>query len=161
MGSVSGMERKTVLQMWAEANERIDVVSPEALAEELATDDPLLLDVRLPIEIERRGTIDGSVPVARQVVEGWAEPDSPYFRPGGVFGDFDRRTVTFCEGVHGGHAPGSRLPRCGDPRGRLLRLGERRTADRGGPGLSVTGASGRWTYRAPGSGLRVAEQRVG
>ena len=92
------MERKTVLQMWADANEQIEVVSATDLAEELASGEVLLLDVRLPIEIERRGTIDGSRPVPRQVVEWWADPESPYFRPDGEFGDFDRRVVTFCDG---------------------------------------------------------------
>lgn len=90
--------RKTVVQMWAEANERVELVSAEDLAEEITSGEVLLLDVRLPVEIERRGTIAGSVPVPRQVVEWWADPDSPYFRPNGVFGDFDRRVVTFCDG---------------------------------------------------------------
>lgn len=89
--------RKTVAQMWAEANERIELVSADDLAEEIASGEILLLDVRLPTEIERRGTIAGSVPVPRQVVEWWADPDSPYFRAGGVFGDFDTRVVTFCD----------------------------------------------------------------
>lgn len=84
--------------MWAEANERIELVSAKDLAEEIASGEILLLDVRLPIEIERQGTIAGSVPVPRQVVEWWADPDSPYFRSEGVFGDFDRRVVTFCDG---------------------------------------------------------------
>ena len=92
------MARKTVLQMWADANDRIEVVSAEALAEEIASGDVLLLDVRLPIEIERRGTIEGSHPIPRQLIEWWADPDSPYFRAGGIFGDFDRRVVTFCDG---------------------------------------------------------------
>ena len=92
------MARKTVLQMWADANERIEVVSAENLAEELTSGDVLLLDVRLPIDIDRRGTIHGSRPVPRQVVEWWADPESPYFRPGGDFGDYDRRVVTFCDG---------------------------------------------------------------
>lgn len=92
------MARKTVLQMWADANERIELVSADDLAGELASGDVLLLDVRLPVEAERRGTIDGSLRVPRQVLEWWADPDSPYFRPGGVFGDFDSRVVTFCDG---------------------------------------------------------------
>ncbi len=93
------MDRRTVREMWAEANERIEVVTPARLAEEIASEPlPLLLDVRLPIEIERRGTIAGSVAVPRQVIEWWADPESPYFRPGGVFGDFERRIVTFCDG---------------------------------------------------------------
>ena len=92
------MARRTVLQMWAEANEKIEIVSPEVLAAELGKGATLLLDVRLPIELERYGTIEGSHPVPRQVIEWWADPESPYFRPGGMFGDFDRRVVTFCDG---------------------------------------------------------------
>ncbi|MCJ7779741.1 MAG: rhodanese-like domain-containing protein [Acidimicrobiia bacterium] len=90
--------RKTVLQMWVEANEQVVIVTPALLAEELESGGVLLLDVRLPIEIERTGRIDGSMPVPRQVVEWWADPESPYFRPDGVFGDFDQRIVTFCDG---------------------------------------------------------------
>lgn len=92
------MTRKTVAQMWSEANDRIDIVTPGQLADEMHDGNPLLLDVRLPIEIERRGTIEGAVKVPRQVVEWWADPESPYFRPGGVFGDFNRRIITFCDG---------------------------------------------------------------
>lgn len=92
------MARKTVLQMWAEANEQIEILTPADLFEELESGGVLLLDVRLPTEIARRGTIEGSVPVPRQVVEWWADPDSPYFRPDGVFGDIDERIVTFCDG---------------------------------------------------------------
>ena len=90
--------RKTVLQMWVEANEQVEIVTPALLAEELESGGVLLLDVRLPIEIERTGRIDGSMPVPRQVVEWWADPESPYFRSDGVFGDFDQRIVTFCDG---------------------------------------------------------------
>ena len=92
------MARRTVLQMWAEANDRIELVSPTDLAAELGSGEVLLLDVGLPAEIERRGTIEGSVPVPRQVAEWWADPDSPYYRPNGVFGDLDKRVVTFCDG---------------------------------------------------------------
>lgn len=90
--------RRTVLQMWAEAIEQVEVLTPAELSEELGAGEVLLLDVRLPVEIERRGTIEGSTPVPRQVVEWWADPESPYFRQGGVFGDFERRIVTFCDG---------------------------------------------------------------
>ena len=71
------MTRKTVLDMWAEANEQVELIPTRDLADELDAGQILLLDVRLPIEIERRGTIAGSVPVARQVIEWWADPDSP------------------------------------------------------------------------------------
>jgi rhodanese-related sulfurtransferase len=92
------MVRKTAVQMWAEASEKTELVAPPDLADALASGETLLLDVRLPQEIERRGTIEGSVPVPRQVIEWWADPDSPYFRADGPFGDFDARIVTFCDG---------------------------------------------------------------
>ena len=92
------MARKSVLQMLAESSEMVDVISPTALQEELNSGEVLLLDVRLPQEIERRGTIAGSKPVPRQVVEWWADPESPYFRTDGEFGDFERRIITFCDG---------------------------------------------------------------
>lgn len=92
------MARKSVIQMWAEANESIEVISPEDLVRELESGDVLLLDLRLPKEIERRGRIAESKPVPRQVLEWWADPESPYFRPDGEFGDFERRIVTQCDG---------------------------------------------------------------
>lgn len=90
--------RRTVLQMWAEANEKAEILAPSELADEMKAGDVLLLDVRHPKEVERRGTIEGSVAVPRGVLEWWADPESPYFRPDGVFGDFDQRIVTFCDG---------------------------------------------------------------
>lgn len=92
------MARRTVFQMLAEAKEQVEIATPPSVAEELKTGEVVLLDVRLPVEIARSGTIQGSVPVPRQVVEWWADPDSPYFRTGGVFGDFDQRMITFCDG---------------------------------------------------------------
>jgi rhodanese-related sulfurtransferase len=92
------VERKTVRELWAAAHEKTRTITPEELAEELASGDVLLLDVRLPVERERRGVIEGALPVPRQVIEWWADPESPYFRPDGPFGDFDRRTVTYCDG---------------------------------------------------------------
>lgn len=92
------MERLSVLKMWAQANERIELISPTDLVDEMASGEIVLLDVRLPREVDRLGTISGSHRVPRQVVEWWADPDSPYFRPDGFFGDFDQRVVTFCDG---------------------------------------------------------------
>ena len=133
------MARKTVLQMWAEANERVELISPHDLADELAGGEVLLIDTRLPAEIERRGTIAGSHPVPRQVLEWWADPDSPYFRPEGIFGDFDKRVVTFCDG--GGNGAFSAVA--------LQELGYRNVATLEGgffawvgAGLPIVGAGG-------------------
>lgn len=86
------------MQMWEEANEKIETISPDELAGELEAGDVVLLDTRLPIEIERRGSIKGANYVPRQVIEWWADSESPYFRPEGVFGDYDARIVTYCDG---------------------------------------------------------------
>lgn len=86
------------MQMWAEANEQIELVTTQQLAEELETTPVLLIDVRHPTEVKQRGTIAGSLPVPRGQLEWWADPASPYFRPHGPFGDFDARVVTFCDG---------------------------------------------------------------
>ncbi len=131
------MTRRTVLDMWAEANRRVELVSPNSLAEELAAGEILLIDTRLPVEIERRGTIAGSHPVPRQVLEWWADPDSPYFRPGGIFGDFDKRVITFCDG--GGNGAFSALA--------LLELGYRDVA-------TLEGGFYGWI----GAGLPVADE---
>lgn len=90
--------RMTVLQMVEDANEKIELVPPKQLAEQIESGDVLLIDVRQPSEIQRWGTIAGSVPMPRGHLEWFADPASPFFKHDGVFGDFDRRTVTFCEG---------------------------------------------------------------
>ena len=90
--------RNTVLKMWADANEQVETITPAELVKEMDAGGVLLLDVRLPTEIERRGRIEAAVPVPRQVVEWWADPESPYFRSDGVFGNFDQRIVTVCDG---------------------------------------------------------------
>lgn len=71
------MTRRTVLQLRAEANKRIELVSAQRLAEEIESDEILLLDVREPIEIKGHGSIAGSVAAPRGVLEWWAGPDSP------------------------------------------------------------------------------------
>lgn len=50
--------RKMVAQMWADANERIQLASAKDLAEEVASSDILLLDVRLPTTTLEDRTID-------------------------------------------------------------------------------------------------------
>lgn len=92
------MARKTVIQMWQEANARIDVISPQQAARNLEKDDVLLLDVREEIELRGHETIKGARHVPRGVLEWWACPESPTYREGGPFGDFDKPIITFCTG---------------------------------------------------------------
>jgi rhodanese-related sulfurtransferase len=74
----------------------IENLSIEALREEIAANDDLLLvDLR---EIQERvdlGSIPGSVHVPRGMLEFWASPTSPYYRD---YFQEDRRTIVFCAG---------------------------------------------------------------
>ena len=74
----------------------IENLSIEALREEMAANDDLLLvDLR---EIQERvdlGSIPGSVHVPRGMLEFWASPTSPYYRD---YFQEDRRTIVFCAG---------------------------------------------------------------
>jgi rhodanese-related sulfurtransferase len=79
----------------AEANARIETVSPEAAQELLGRDDVLFVDLRDPREREREGVIPGAFSCTRGMLEFWIDPESPYHKK--EFAS-DRRFVFFCAG---------------------------------------------------------------
>ncbi len=83
----------TAAQLVSEAKSRIQNLSPEAVDEEVANGQPLLVDIREPEEREQAGSLPGSVHAPRGMLEFYADPTSPYhraeFEPG-------RRTILFC-----------------------------------------------------------------
>jgi rhodanese-related sulfurtransferase len=82
---------KSVVDMIGEARARIELVSPEAASKEMATGDPILVDVREPVEWERH--IAGALQVPRGLLEFVADPASPRhndeLRP-------SRRVIVYC-----------------------------------------------------------------
>lgn len=84
---------KTAAQMVAEAKQRIENLSAEQTAAELARGDAVLIDVREPAERQRSGVIPGAISAPRGMLEFWADPGSPYHRP-----EFDpaRRVILHC-----------------------------------------------------------------
>ncbi|HVL54344.1 MAG TPA: rhodanese-like domain-containing protein [Vitreimonas sp.] len=84
---------KTAAELVAEAKQRVDNLSVEQTAEELARGDALLVDLREPNERVEQGAIPGSVHAARGMLEFWADPSSSYHRP-----EFDpnRRVILHC-----------------------------------------------------------------
>lgn len=93
------MSRRTLVQMLEEAREQVELVAPDDLAaQDLEQAAVLLVDVREGMERRGQGTIRGALHVPRGVLEWWACPSSPFFRPGGPFGDFGRPVITFCTG---------------------------------------------------------------
>lgn len=89
------MARTTVHDLIAAARERIDNLTLEQAQAEIGRDGVLLVDVRDPRERERDGTIGGAKHVTRGMLEFWADPESPYYKP---FFEFDRRIVVYCAG---------------------------------------------------------------
>ena len=71
------MTGKTVAQRVQEAKSRIDNLTPDQVAAELAGGGVTLVDVRDAPELAG-GTIAGAVHVSRGMLEFRADPDSPY-----------------------------------------------------------------------------------
>ncbi len=82
-------------EMLAEANARIETVSPEAAQAMLGRDDVLFVDLRDPREREREGMIPGAFSCPRGMLEFWIDPESPYHKPEFASG---KRFVFFCAG---------------------------------------------------------------
>jgi rhodanese-related sulfurtransferase len=87
--------RTTINDLVAAAREHIDNLSLEEAQAEIAKDGTLLVDIRDPRERERDGTIPGAKHVTRGMLEFWADPESPYYKP---FFQFDARIVLYCAG---------------------------------------------------------------
>ena len=86
---------KTVAELVAEAKQRIENLTVEQAAAELAQGDALLVDLRETGELAEQGTIPGAVHAPRGMLEFWADPISAYHRP-----EFDpnRRVILYCAG---------------------------------------------------------------
>lgn len=77
----------------AEAKQSIENLSPAQVAEEMASNDTLLVDLRESEEREQHGMIPGAIHAPRGMLEFYADPSSPYHRA-----EFDpsRRIVLHC-----------------------------------------------------------------
>jgi rhodanese-related sulfurtransferase len=83
----------TAAEMVAEAKQKVQNLTVEETARELAEGDALLVDIREPDERMQTGAIPGAVEAPRGMLEFWADPASQYHRD-----DFtpDRRTILHC-----------------------------------------------------------------
>jgi len=86
------MNTKTAAQMIQEARQRVQNLSVDQVAIELAQGGVTLVDVREPSE-QQSGIIAGAVCAPRGMLEFYADPTSPYHRP-----EFDpqRRVIVHC-----------------------------------------------------------------
>jgi rhodanese-related sulfurtransferase len=79
----------------AEANGKIETLSPAESVALHGRDDVVFVDLRDPRELEREGRIPGAFHCPRGMLEFWIDPESPYHKP--VFAE-DKRFVFFCAG---------------------------------------------------------------
>ena len=88
-----GSSTKTAAQLVTEAKARVVNLSPEQVAAELKTGQPLLVDLREPDERAQTGSIPGALHAPRGMLEFYADPSSPYHRP-----EFEptRRVILYC-----------------------------------------------------------------
>lgn len=84
---------KTAAELVAEAKGRVENLSVEQVAAEIASGDAVLVDLREPEELTASGKIPGSVHVPRGMLEFRADPTSAYHQE-----PFDpsRRVILHC-----------------------------------------------------------------
>jgi rhodanese-related sulfurtransferase len=87
------MQTMTAATLVADARTRIENLSPAQVADELAEGDTVLIDIREADERMASGTIAGAVHAPRGMLEFYADPTGPYYRP-----EFhpDRRIILHC-----------------------------------------------------------------
>jgi rhodanese-related sulfurtransferase len=83
----------TAAEMVTQAKQKVQNLTVEETARELAGGDAILVDVREPDERVQNGAIPGAVEAPRGMLEFWADPASPYHRD--LFKP-DRRTILHC-----------------------------------------------------------------
>ena len=81
-------------QLIDEANAQITTYSVAQVVARLQDPTVQLVDIRDMRELEREGTIEGSLLAPRGMLEFWVDPASPYFKP--VFGDEGKEFILFC-----------------------------------------------------------------
>lgn len=83
----------SVRELVAAARRQIDNLSVDQVARELDSEKVTLVDIREPDEVWSDGTIPGSIQAPRGMLEFYADPASPYYRP-----EFDpsSRIILYC-----------------------------------------------------------------
>ena len=77
-----------------EAMEEVKTYSVESVQARLSDPNVQIVDIRDPRELDRDGTVVGSLLAPRGMLEFWVDPASPYFKP--VFADENKEFILFC-----------------------------------------------------------------
>ena len=87
------MATKSASDLVLEAKQQIENLSPEQVNEELSRGTTTLIDLRESEELEQNGKIAGAVHAPRGMLEFYADPTLPYYKP-----EFDKnkRIILHC-----------------------------------------------------------------
>ena len=77
-----------------EAMEEVKTYSVEAVQALMSDPTVQIVDIRDPRELDRDGTVGGSLLAPRGMLGFWGDPASPYFKP--VFADENKEFILFC-----------------------------------------------------------------
>ena len=72
--------KKSVSELVAAAEARIERLTPEQARQLLEDPDVRFVDIRDVRELKREGTVPGALHAPRGMLEFWVDPDSPYHR---------------------------------------------------------------------------------
>lgn len=85
--------KKSVSQLVAAAEARIERLTPEQARALLDDPEVRFVDIRDVRELKREGTVPGALHAPRGMLEFWVDPDSPYHKADFASG---QRFVLFC-----------------------------------------------------------------
>ncbi|EHQ25956.1 rhodanese-like domain-containing protein [Mucilaginibacter paludis] len=87
------MAIKSVIELVNQAKANIENITPQQLKKELQSENTILIDIREAEELIQNGKIEGSVLAPRGMLEFYADPNLPYYKP--VFNP-EKRIVLHC-----------------------------------------------------------------
>jgi rhodanese-related sulfurtransferase len=90
---------KSAADLVKEAKQQIENLAPQQVAEELLNGDVTLIDIRESEELQLNGKIPGSIHASRGMLEFYADPTLPYYKP-----EFDKSKRIILQCASGGRS---------------------------------------------------------
>ncbi len=90
---------KSAADLVKEAKQQIENLAPQQVAEELLNGDVTLIDIRESEELKLNGKIPGSIHASRGMLEFYADPTLPYYKP-----EFDKSKRIILQCASGGRS---------------------------------------------------------
>ncbi len=88
------MSAKSAMDLVKEAKQQIENLSPGQVKQEIANGNVTIIDIRDGEELKQHGKIAGSVHASRGMLEFYADPTLPYYKPEL---DKNKRLILHCQ----------------------------------------------------------------